>query len=438
MREVLKSRNVLLLAFGQLVSQFGDRLNILACLAVLYEFQKDSTRETTVLWIMIFAPWLLFGPLAGVFVDRWNHKRTMVGCDVIRAVLVLVVPLALWLHDTTWWFLYVLVFLINLVSRFFVPAKLSIVPSLVPPHQLLQANSVLTTSGLAGMVIGLAIGDFAVEFFRHHGGIYLAFYIDSLTYLVSGVALFLLVYHPRSTPSQGADSIDPAAKAAPRTASEVLIQLKDGLVYTCSNRLVLFAIFSLALMMLGGGALVNLVNVMIRSQFEGHVTAPFGQLLTAFTLGGGTGAYLLGRCLVRVSRKRVITVGFLLASLGIAMFPVAFSLGGILIPVIQFYVVLAVAFTMGTFIAPVLISCDTLIQEVVPKDKLGRVFATREAALALFTITGVACAGVLDLVMGKESRGSVLIGVGLFMAAAGAIWSIWIGKAAGEMDARKM
>ncbi len=236
MREVLKSRNVLLLAFGQLISQFGDRLNILACLAALYEFQRDSTRETTVLWIMVFAPWLLFGPIAGVFVDRWDLKRTMVGCDLVRAVLVLIIPLALLAHNTTWWFLYILVFLVNLVSRFFVPAKLSIVPRLVRPEQLLQANSILTTSGLAGMVIGLAVGDFAVEYFKRHGGLSLAFYIDAITYIVSGIALFLLIYKSRPPDEERKPLMD-MGKVSPQSVSEVLRLLREGLVYTISNRL---------------------------------------------------------------------------------------------------------------------------------------------------------------------------------------------------------
>ena len=87
LKEVLKIKAVRTLWLAQIVSVFGDFLVLFAVLSVA-SFQLNATpAQVTFISIAFMLPFALIGPLAGVFVDRWNVKRTMIASDLIRATL---------------------------------------------------------------------------------------------------------------------------------------------------------------------------------------------------------------------------------------------------------------------------------------------------------------------------------------------------------------
>src|SRR3989338_9830250 len=119
-RKVLKSRNFFLLWLGQIISQLGDRLGQMALIGFVYLRDPGSTLEIAKILSFTIIPVFLIGPLAGVYVDRWDRRRTMFVCDLIRAALVFTIPF--FLIDTESLIpLYIVVFLIFCIGRFFVP-----------------------------------------------------------------------------------------------------------------------------------------------------------------------------------------------------------------------------------------------------------------------------------------------------------------------------
>jgi len=76
-RHIVRNRNFSLLWFSQIVSQFGDRLNQMALLALIYRFAPGSTIQIAKLMAFTIIPVFLIGPMAGVYVDRWDRRRTM-------------------------------------------------------------------------------------------------------------------------------------------------------------------------------------------------------------------------------------------------------------------------------------------------------------------------------------------------------------------------
>src|SRR5512135_719730 len=129
-RNIVKNRNFSLLWVGQIISQFGDRLDQMALLALIYRFAPGSTSQVARLMVFTILPVFLVGPIAGVYVDRWDHRRTMIVCDILRGFLVLLIPFYLMrFHSMAP--IYAVVFLAFCISRFYVPAKMSIIPDLV-------------------------------------------------------------------------------------------------------------------------------------------------------------------------------------------------------------------------------------------------------------------------------------------------------------------
>ena len=94
-REVLKNRNFFLLWSGQIISQLGDRLDQMALIAFIYQRAPGSAIQIAKILSFTIIPVFLIGPLAGVYVDRWDRRRTMYVCDFLRSILVFTIPFLL-------------------------------------------------------------------------------------------------------------------------------------------------------------------------------------------------------------------------------------------------------------------------------------------------------------------------------------------------------
>src|SRR5215470_7270824 len=137
-REVLKLVPVRRLWVAQIVSVFGDFLAIFAVLSYVSFKLHASAAQVTLISVSFMIPFALIGPVAGVFVDRWNVKRTMIASDLIRAVLALSLVFA-----GTLWQIYFILFLLSAVSAFFVPAQSVTLRTVVPREGLMSANALI-------------------------------------------------------------------------------------------------------------------------------------------------------------------------------------------------------------------------------------------------------------------------------------------------------
>ncbi|MBU0709313.1 MAG: MFS transporter, partial [Candidatus Omnitrophica bacterium] len=186
--EVLKNRNFFLLWLGQIISQVGDRLGQMALIALVYLRAPGSTFEIAKILSFTIIPVFLIGPVAGVYVDRWDRRRTMYICDFLRAVLVVLIPLFLF-YSKNMVPVYLIVFLAFSIGRFFVPAKLAIVPDLIEQKDLLIANSLVNTTGMIAAIVGFGVSGVLVEWV----GAKFGFYLDALSFFVSGALVFFIM-----------------------------------------------------------------------------------------------------------------------------------------------------------------------------------------------------------------------------------------------------
>ena len=90
-REVLKNRNFLLLWLGQIVSEFGERITQMALIGLIYQKNPYSAIALAKLIIFIVIPVFLIGPVAGVYVDKWNRRYTMIISDLLRSFFVFLI-----------------------------------------------------------------------------------------------------------------------------------------------------------------------------------------------------------------------------------------------------------------------------------------------------------------------------------------------------------
>ena len=183
---------------GQVISLFGDRINQLALIAFVFEI-TDSPTAVAITFIVSTIPNLLFSPIAGTLVDRWDQKQVLVVSDLLRAALVLMIPVAVLINV---WLAYPLVFLITTVSIFFRPARIAILPRIVDEGDLLSANSAMWVGETIADVINYPIAGLFVVFLA--SSLPLAFWFDAVTYLGSAVLLATIVVPPIVRKARGA------------------------------------------------------------------------------------------------------------------------------------------------------------------------------------------------------------------------------------------
>jgi MFS family permease len=388
----------------------------MALIALVGMVQQRSTLAFAQLGIAITLPVLTFGPVAGILVDRWNKKWVLVLCDLFRALLVLLIPIVMKTTGSLY-AVYVIVFFVFLLTLFFNTAKMAVIPNLVGKRKLLAANSVNTMIGRVATLAGTVIGGLIVGwiFWKRLGmePWEAGFYLDSLSYFVSMVALLVIAIRFRQPPYRFSFDLEYSRETMSlmeRTFRRILDDLTEVLRIIRRDRIVFFVLSSVIMISIMGGAIYVLVTVIVQQVMN------WGPKGVGF-LGGTTatgmivGSLLLGTLGRRMSKKHVILRGFTVLGVLIVVFSRA-----------QSFVVLApIAFLAGMLLAPIQISQDTYLHEVVPESVRGRIFSTKEITINAAFVASAVIIGFLAEKRFMEPLGfrdperGVLMGVGIMI-----------------------
>lgn len=391
-----RDANFRALWIGQLVSIFGDRFTYLALLAVVVAHARlpsNPAAELAILPLASFLPAILFGPWIGAWVDRSDTRRVLIVSDAARGVAVLAMIPATQAGGLP--ALYALVFLLYVANTFFLPARSAIVPLLVARERLTEANSWMTFAGVAATIAGSLAGGALVARFGWRWG----FGLDALTYFVSVAALWRIRLARRSAedlagaggagaaPSDRPPSRPAAASERYRALSR---EIREGFSILLRTPRAWGATVAVMLLWTLGGVLHVCVPILAGAggASAGRVASGVGLLLAAAACGMVAGTLLLvGRARAIPARSRLVVA---LAGTGLAV--VGFAAAGTGLPAA------GAALVAGFFVAVLLVTTETLLQEAIPEEVRGRVFALRDmaariAVLAAAGITGAVVAG---------------------------------------------
>ncbi|HBO96667.1 MAG TPA: hypothetical protein DE315_08390 [Candidatus Omnitrophica bacterium] len=363
-----KSRNFQRLWWAQLVSQFGDRINQLALVGLIAERVPGSAMELAKLMAFTIVPVFLVQPFAGVFVDRWDRRATLLICDVVRGLLVLSIPFAFFAGQSMVP-IYVVVFLAFCFSRFYSPAKMSIIPDLVEKESLLMANTLVSTTGMVAFVLGCALGGFLVDRYGARNG----FLIDGATFLVSAALVFSidlslkLKMDKASLLKAGKEIMGPIRRS-------VWSELEEGLRYLAHNKELRLIIAMISTILAAAGAVYVVIIVFIQESFQ-SVTRDLGVLAVCLGVGLFLGAVLYGKW-----GKRLVWYKTMFWSMftGGALLT-AFALMVHFDPRLTAAMVLALA--LGIVTGPMFIAANTIIHVVSDEHMRGKVFSALEIVI---------------------------------------------------------
>lgn len=384
---------------SQTISLFGDRLHQVA-LGVLIYALTESPLLTGMVFLVATLPNILLGPIAGTFVDRWEHKNVLIASDVIRAALVVLLPVAA-LTDVL--LIYPIVFLITTVSLFFRPAKVAIVPRIVERDDLLAANSAIWTADtladiggfpIAGLFVAFLVGGEAV------GNLHLAFFVDAATYILGALLLLWIKVEPL------------VRETVPRVTGAVagfLRELVEGWHFLRGQPALIQNTLISALAQMSVGVTLALTVVYARVALDG-ILIPYPQnyaaIETAIGVGNLLGGLAVGVVGARIGKGWLVVTGFIVMGLATVMLGLTSNVA----------LALLAAALIGTANLVYIIPTQTIFIELTPIELMGRVVAFR-SSLVFGSMTGAM--GVAGILAEELHVGLVIAAFGLLTCLAG-------------------
>jgi MFS transporter, DHA3 family, macrolide efflux protein len=386
---------------GQVISLFGDRVNQIALAAFVYEVTKSPIALALTFFVGT-VPNLVLSPIAGAFVDRWDHKQVLVISDLLRAASVMLIPVSIILNV---WLAYPIIFVITTVSLFFRPARQAVLPRIVPEEDLLAANSAMWVGETLSDVINYPIAGLFVVFLK--SSLPLAFWFDAVTYLASATLLATIALPPlaKTLGRSGAAGDEEAAAGG----SSVRGDLKAGWEFLRHETVLLANTlqgtagqFSLGVLTVASMILAAELVPVPKEAYRGT----YAFMETAIGVGSLIGGFALGAVAHRMPKGKLIIGAY------VAFGAMAIALG----LVHSVPVVLALLFGMGIANMAFVIPSQTLFQERTPPELMGRVVSFRFALV--FGGMSIAMA-VGGLAVGMFTAGPVIMVAGMISVIAG-------------------
>lgn len=415
---VLKNRNFLALWSGQVFSQLADKVYLVLMISLIASRFQDTNQTisgwVSVLMIFFTIPAVLFGSVAGVFVDRWSKKAVLVSTNILRGILVLAVPTLLWItqdwksfYDLPVGF-YVLLgitFLVSTLTQFFAPAEQAAIPLIVKEENLLSANSLYTTTMMGSLIIGFAVGEpvlaladtLVQQLFS--GWDFGKELVVGGFYVIAGLLLLLLKTGENREKPEG-------------EPPHVWQDIREGLSYVKHHRLVRNALIQLVILF-SVFAAISVLAVRLAETLPGMKASQFGFLLSAAGVGMAIGAAILGYWAQKLSHAQLSlygSVGMAAALVGVGLFTNHLGL------------TLLMTTMLGGFASMVGIPMQTTIQAETPPEMRGKVFGLQNNAINIALSLPLALAGVAETWLGLRT---VFFGLAALVIAGGVLnWYI--------------
>jgi len=360
--------NFRLFWLAQAISRFGDPITVIALATITYK-RTNSALFTALAVVIATVPTAIFGFFAGAIGDALGHRRAMWLADVSRVVLIGAIPMLL-ANGAPLVVAYVLVFGAALAAAVFNPARIAIIPQLVPLERLGAANAAISATDRTVEILGAVAAGFLVATVEEN-----ALYLDALTFAVSAALLAVV----------RADRVVSGRISAQRVVRDA----GDGLRFLMKSPVLrVNTLFSLAAQLALPVANGLTPVYLVRRFADGNAdfgAALFGVAEAALAAGAVGAGLTLPEYLPRFRKGQMLIAGF--GAYGALL--ILLGLAPSLLPA------LVIFFLMGAANVVFVVPNITISQEVTPPELRARVFGARIALLNLSWLPIIVLSGAL-------------------------------------------
>lgn len=374
-KDVFRNRDYMLLWGGQTVSQIGDALTIVAIPLLIFEITQSAT-SLTLAFVLEAIPWILIGPIAGVWVDKVNRKLLLIIADFFRMGLVFCL---FWIDAV--WQIYLIGFLSQVMASIFLPARSAAIAELVDKTLYVKAIGLSHVSYRIVQVIGPSIAALLLGFI----GTRPIFIVDTITFLIAGL-MTLRIRRP----------LNPVRPAGNSSGFSFWPAFKEGFSYLVNSRLLRYvtsinilkaSVSSLILI----GSVLYVKSTMDLPKKEGD--SLYGMIVATSALGMILGTWAIGYWEKKLNRHLLILSGLLLQ--GAFYLLILLNPGPSLLMLIFFLAGLA---SSGA-LAPV----SACYAEGTPSEIRGRVYSVTNSILQITSMVTYSLAGIFSELWGVLS-----------------------------------
>ena len=369
MRDVLRIPIMRRLWYAQIVSNFGDFLALFAVIGYLAFKLNANAQQITGVQIAYLVPIAILGILAGVFVDRWPLKPTLVASDVLRGFLCLLL-----LVSSQLWQFYTILAAISIVSSFFGPAQGVVIREAVPLHGLRSSNSLMQTVMFVMRIVGPGAAGLLVKVFGYN----ICYWADALSFFASACFIGSLAIQRSAAVHKHTAQEDKGAIA------KILRDMQQGINFILHHAGLLFVVLAMSAGMFILGCFGPLIAVYVRDS----VHADYGIYAIASAmigLGMLVGVNVLNTWGRDIKNTTLVYSGLL----GIAT-------GLILLTALPYvWNTIFSDLLIGLAVAGIIIPAQTLMQQETPPELMGRVGSTFMSAIFTAQILGLLLSGAL-------------------------------------------
>jgi MFS family permease len=415
-----RNRHFLLLWLAQAISQTAQNA-IWYGIVILVQSRSHSSTQLSLAVLTLIIPSVVFGVLAGVYVDRWDKRLVLIATNLIRGCIAFAYALFGVVDLLPLSTLFVINFVFSTVGQFFAPAETAMIPTVVGRSRLLQANSLFHLTFTASQLVGLVVlGPLLAKI----GGLDGLFISMAAAIVICGGLVWPL---PSRAPEH-----DPRVPSSEQEAIRgVWHDVQDIGHFVLRDRVILLAMIQWTIGAILGLVVATLVPgfaerlLQVRAEDAVFVMAPAG-------IGMVAGTALLNRWGDRVEKHfltifGLFTVAACLGSIsGLALLVdvltggtpplIALPLLGVVSVVVPF--VMALALIAGLGFVAIMVPSQTYLQERAPVELRGRVFAVQLMLSNFASIVPLLLLGGLADVIGVEKT---LMMIGLLIAFAGLV-----------------
>ena len=388
---VLRNRKFLSLWIAQVVTQVGGNMVLFGLTIEVFALTGKST-SVSLLILSFLVPAVIFGAIAGVYVDRLDRRLILVVANAARGalfLLLLVVPQELWI-------ICVITAMISTLSTFFGPAEIAMIPVVVPRRQLLPANSLHIVTLQAAFFLGFALlGPLVVKISNQQ----VLLVLVAASYFLGALLCWTLPsYNPRIGGARPSEALGEAGGAVKTTFD----QLADGVRFILGNRTVFWPLTYLALT----ASLIGVLGVLgpgFATQVLGLSETDFVVVVLPLGVGLIFGILVLNVYGKHFPRRRLIEGG--LFALGITLLTLALVqpiMNHIQLAVSLLSIVIAVAFAAGIAYSFVAVPAQTQLQEELPAGVRGRVFGVLNMLVSIASFLPIIIVGPIADALGTS------------------------------------
>lgn len=399
----LSERSFAYLWIGEIFTQIATQvLNFFLILIVFKETQSNTAVSGLVISFTI--PAIIFGSIAGAYVDHWSKKSVLIVTNVLRGILMLI--LIFYLHNL--FVIYLISFLISILTQFFIPAETPMIPLVVNKKNLLAANALFGMVIYGSILVAYMISGPLIIFFKE---------VNTLIVLAVGLGIGALFT---------AFITEKYAGVKEKVIEHKPVNIMRDIQQTLSIMSQTKAIYQSVLLLALSQSLVLIVATIapgFATEILGLAVEEFPLLFVApAALGMFVGAIAIANIFHSHSREKVIIAGLILSGIVMLCLPYGSKVASRdfvhalnvylphLLDITILHIMTVLAFILGFANALVFVPANTILQERTADEVRGKIYGFLNSIVGLFSLVPVIIVGGLSDLVGV---GNVISGIGV-------------------------